>query len=95
MQNRQINTTEEEIRMVIGLAADEIAEGKDEKLEDAIMSIAARIAGRAIAHLTGERRFSNENIMAYEFISTLTKKYSGGKTDSPSSVEEDKVDENS
>lgn len=78
MQNRQINTTEEEIKMVIGLAADEIAEGKDEKLEDAIMSIAARIAGRAIAHLTGERRFSNENIMVYEFVSTLTKNYSGG-----------------
>lgn len=91
MQNRQINTTEEEIRMVIGLAASEIAEGKDEELEDAIMSIAAEIAGRAIAHLTGERRFSDKNIMLYEFVSTSAEFIFGGQSNSPSSLEEDKA----
>lgn len=94
MQNRQINTTENEIIATIGLAADEIAERQNIGVQMAIMEIAARITDKVIAHLTGEERFPDEEMKLFEEIIKECKNTSGGGSNCPESVEEDKEDGN-
>lgn len=69
MQNRQINTTENEVSMVIGIAANEIAEKEHNMVVQAVViQIAAKIADIVIGHLAGDRRLPEEQIRLWKEV---------------------------
>ena len=53
MEEKKIITTEEEIRMLIGLAADQICDSHEESEENLIIDIAGDICIKVNDHLTG------------------------------------------
>lgn len=68
MEEKKIITTEEELRMLIGLAADQICDTHEEGKEGLIMDVAADICNKVNDHLTGRKKFSDEDIKLYKTL---------------------------
>lgn len=60
MEEEKIITTEEELRMLIGLAASYVVERIGEDKEDLILDVAAGICTKVNDHLTGRKKFSDD-----------------------------------
>lgn len=61
MESRKIETSDRELGILIGLAADKVCEEKGVLGLD-FMENAAKMAKTIIDHLTGERKFHDEDI---------------------------------
>lgn len=68
MEEKKIITTEEELQMLIGLAADQICNTHEEGKEGLIMDVAADICNKVNDHLTGRKQFSTDDIELYKNI---------------------------
>ena len=68
MEEKKIITTEEELRMLIGLAAADVVERIGEDKEDLILDVAAGICTKVNDHLTGRKQFSTDDIELYKNI---------------------------
>lgn len=68
MEEKKIITTEEELRMLIGLAAADVVERIGEDKEDLILYVAAGICTKVNDHLTGRKQFSTDDIELYKNI---------------------------
>lgn len=80
MEEKKIITTEEELRMLIGLAAADVVERIGEDKEDLIMDVAAGICTKVNGHLTGRKQFSSADIALYKALTSaidLAEKLSG------------------
>lgn len=71
MEETKIITTEEEIRMLIGLAANQICDSHDESEEDLITDVAGDICIKVNDHLTGRKKFSAEDIARYKTLKAI------------------------
>lgn len=69
MEEEKIITTEEELRMLIGLAAAYVVERIGEDKEDLILDVAAGICTKVNDHLTGRKKFSDDDIELYKKLS--------------------------
>lgn len=69
MEEEKIITTEEELRMLIGLAAADVVERIGEDKEDLILDVAADICTKVNDHLTGRKKFSDDDIELYKKLS--------------------------
>lgn len=80
MEEKKIITTEEELRMLIGLAAADVVERIGEDKEDLIIDVAAGICTKVNGHLTGRKQFSSADIALYKALTSaidLAEKLSG------------------
>lgn len=80
MEEKKIITTEEELRMLIGLAAADVVERIGEDKEDLIMYVAAGICTKVNDHLTERKQFSTDDIELYKALKSaidLDEKLSG------------------
>lgn len=80
MEEKKIITTEEELRMLIGLAAADVVERIGEDKGDLILDVAAGICTKVNDHLTGRKQFSTDDIELYKNIMgvfNLSEKYTG------------------
>ena len=68
MEEKKIITTEEELRMLIGLAAADVVERIGEDKEDLILDVAAGICTKVNDHLTRRKQFSTDDIELYKNI---------------------------
>ena len=68
MEEKKIITTEEELRMLIGLAAADVVERIGEDKGDLIIDVAAGICTKVNDHLTGRKQFSTDDIELYKNI---------------------------
>lgn len=68
MEEKKIITTEEELKMLIGLAADQICNSHEGDKEDLIMDIAASICIKVNDHLTGRKKFNADVIEVYKAV---------------------------
>lgn len=68
MEEKKIITTEEELRMLIGLAAADVVERIGEDKEDLILDVAAGICTKVNDHLAGRKQFSTDDIELYKNI---------------------------
>lgn len=68
MEEKKIITTEEELKMLIGLAADQICNSHEGDKEDLIMDIAANICVKVNDHLTGRKKFNADYIELYKAV---------------------------
>lgn len=71
MEEKKIITTEEEIGMLIGLAADQICDSHEESEENLIIDIAGDICIKVNDHLTGRKKFSAEDIARYKPLKAI------------------------
>lgn len=69
MEEEKIITTEEELRMLIGLAAAYVVERIGEDKEDLILDVAAGICTKVNDHPTGRKKFSDDDIELYKKLS--------------------------
>lgn len=80
MEEKKIITTEEELRMLIGLAEADVVERIGEDKGDLILDVAAGICTKVNDHLTGRKQFSTDDIELYKNIMgvfNLAEKYTG------------------
>ena len=80
MEEKKIITTEEELRMLIGLAAADVVERIGEDKEELILDVAADICRKVNDHLTGREKFSADDIELYKDLRgafNLVEKLSG------------------
>lgn len=68
MEEKKIITTEEELRMLIGLAAEQVCNSYEEDKEELILDVAADICRKVNDHLTGRKKFSTEDIELYKAL---------------------------
>lgn len=68
MEEKKIITTKEELQMLIGLAADQICNTHEEGKEGLIMDVAADICNKVNDHLTGRKKFSDDDIKRYKTL---------------------------
>lgn len=68
MEEKKIITTEGEIRMLIGLAAEQICDSHEKDKEDLILGVAADISIKVNDHLTGRKKFSDDDIELYKSL---------------------------
>lgn len=68
MEEKKIITTEEELRMLIGLAAEQVCNSYGEDKEGLILDVAAGICTKVNDHLTGRKQFSTDDIELYKNI---------------------------
>ena len=81
--------TEQDIRVLIGVAADEFCEENvSPEEDDSVMNIAAEIATRILGHLSGEKKFSSEAMMFLRILdgklienAPVTEAATSGRTD--------------
>ena len=71
MEEKKIITTEEEIAMLIGLAQSQICDSHDESEEDLIVDVAGDICIKVNDHLTGRKKFSEEDIARYKTLKAI------------------------
>ena len=71
MEEKKIITTEEEIAMLIGLAANQICDSHEEIKENLIIDVAGNICIKVNDHLTGRKKFSEEDITLYKTIKAM------------------------
>lgn len=65
MEEKKIITTEEEISILIGLAADQVCDSHEKDKEDLILVVAADICRKVKDHLTGRKKFSADDVEQY------------------------------
>lgn len=68
MEEKKIITTEEELRMLIGLAAEQVCNSYEEDKEELILDVAADICLKVNDHLTGREKFSTDDIELYKAL---------------------------
>lgn len=68
MEEKKIITTEEELQMLIGLAADQVCNTHEEDKEGLIMDVAADICNKVNDHLTGRKKFGVDDIKLYKTL---------------------------
>lgn len=71
MEEKKIITTEEELRMLIGLAQNQICNSHEESEEDLIIDVAGDICIKVNDHLTGRKKFSAEEIAEYKALKAI------------------------
>ena len=65
MEEKKIITTEEEISILIGLAADQVCDSHEKDKENLILVVAADICKKVNDHLTGRKKFSADDVEQY------------------------------
>lgn len=68
MEEKKIITTEEELRMLIGLAAEQVCNSYGEGKEGLILDVAADICRKVNDHLTGRKKFSTDDMELYKAL---------------------------
>ncbi len=86
--------SEQDIRVLIGVAADEFCEeNASPEGDDSVMNIAAEIAARILGHLSGERKFPEEAIRFLRMVddqlienAPVTEAATSGRTDKNTTI---------
>lgn len=68
MEEKTIITTEEELRMLIGLAAEQVCNSHEKDKEGLILNVAAEICIKVNDHLTGRKEFDSDDIELYKAL---------------------------
>ena len=68
MEEKKIITTEEEIGILIGLAADQVCDSHEKDKEGLILDVAAEICIKVNDHLTGRKEFDSDDIELYKAL---------------------------
>ena len=71
MEEKKIITTEEELRMLIGLAAEQVCSTHGSDKEELILDVAADICRKVNDHLTGRKKFSTDDIELYKALTRV------------------------
>ena len=71
MEEKKIITTEEEIATLIGLAQSQICDSHDESEKDLIVDVAGDIYIKVNDHLTGRKKFSEEDIARHKTLKAI------------------------
>lgn len=68
MEEKKIITTEKELRMLIGLAAEQVCNSREKDKEGLILDVAAEICIKVNDHLTGRKEFDSDDIELYKAL---------------------------
>ncbi|WP_346663223.1 hypothetical protein [uncultured Merdimonas sp.] len=68
MEEKKIITTENELRMLIGLAAEQVCNSHEKDKEGLILDVAAEICIKVNGHLTGRKEFDSDDIELYKAL---------------------------